>query len=63
MIFASGIQWRYILTVGGFVAVIVTLFILLVGVFPEFLTETLKIDLYKLSRFSGWFDPFWNDGK
>ena len=58
MIFASGIQWRYILSVGGFVAVIVTLFILLVGVFPEFLTETLKIDLYKLSRFSGWFDPF-----
>ena len=30
MIFASGIQWRYILTVGGFVVVIVTLFILLV---------------------------------
>ncbi len=58
MIFASGIQWRYILTVAGIVAVGITIFILLVGVFPEFLTETLGIDSYKLDRFTAWFDPF-----
>lgn len=58
MIFASGIQWRYILTVGGIAVVVITAFILLVGVFPEFLTDVLKIQAYKLSRFSGWFDPF-----
>lgn len=58
MIFSSGIQWRYILTVGGIVIVLITTFILLVGVFPEFLTGTLGIDAYKLSRFFGWFDPF-----
>ncbi|WP_338507245.1 FtsW/RodA/SpoVE family cell cycle protein [Turicibacter sp. KK003] len=58
MIFSSGIQWRYILTVGGIVIVLIATFILLVGVFPEFLTGTLGIDAYKLSRFFGWFDPF-----
>ncbi|BEH91327.1 MAG: FtsW/RodA/SpoVE family cell cycle protein [Turicibacter sp.] len=58
MIFSSGIQWRYILTVGGIVIVLMATFILLVGVFPEFLTGTLGIDAYKLSRFFGWFDPF-----
>ena len=58
MIFSSGIRWRYILTVGGIVIVLIATFILLVGVFPEFLTGTLGIDAYKLSRFFGWFDPF-----
>ena len=58
MIFSSGIQWRYILTVGGIVIVLIATFILLVGVFPEFLTGTLGIDAYKLSRLFGWFDPF-----
>ena len=58
MIFSSGIQWRYILTVGGIVIVLIATFILLVGVFPEFLTGTLGIDAYKLSRFFGLFDPF-----
>ncbi len=58
MIFASGIQWRYIITVGGIVTLVITAFILLVGVFPEFLTDVLKIQGYKLNRFSGWFDPF-----
>lgn len=58
MIFASGIQWRYILTVGGIAVLVITGFILLVGVFPEFLTDVLKVQPYKLSRFYGWFDPF-----
>lgn len=58
MIFASGIQWRYILTIGGISLVLITIFILLVTVFPEFLTHVLKIDGYKLSRFYGWFNPF-----
>lgn len=58
MIFASGIQWRYILVVGGIVIALITAFILLVGVFPDFLTGTLKVDAYKLNRFFGWFDPF-----
>ena len=58
MIFASGIQWRYILSVATLVAIVVTLFILLVGVFPDFLTNTLGIQSYKLNRFYAWFDPF-----
>ena len=58
MIFASGIQWRYILTVGGIAALVIVGFILLVGVFPEFLINVLKVQPYKLSRFYGWFDPF-----
>lgn len=58
MIFASGIQWRYVLTIGGICLVLITIFILLVTTFPEFLSETLKIDSYKLSRFYGWFSPF-----
>ena len=58
MIFASGIQWRYIVTVGGIAALVIVGFILLVGVFPEFLINVLKVQPYKLSRFYGWFDPF-----
>lgn len=58
MIFASGIQWRYILTVGGLVVALITVFIVLVGLFPDFLTNTLGIASYKLNRFFGWFDPF-----
>ncbi|MBQ8993344.1 MAG: FtsW/RodA/SpoVE family cell cycle protein [Turicibacter sp.] len=58
MIFASGIQWRYIVTVGGIAVLVIVGFILLVGVFPEFLTNVLKVQPYKLSRFYGWFDPF-----
>ena len=58
MIFASGIQWRYIVTVGGIATLVIVGFILLVGVFPEFLINVLKVQPYKLSRFYGWFDPF-----
>lgn len=58
MIFSSGIQWRYIFTVGSIGAILITVFILLVSTFPDFLTETLGIQAYKLSRFFGWFDPF-----
>lgn len=58
MIFASGIQWRYILTVGGLAIALITLFIVLVGIFPDFLTDTLGVAPYKLNRFFGWFDPF-----
>ena len=58
MIFASGIQWRYIVTVGGIAVLVIVGFILLVGVFPEFLINVLKVQPYKLSRFYGWFDPF-----
>lgn len=58
MIFASGIQWRYILTLCGIIIIGVVIFILLVSIFPEFLTEVLNIQLYKLNRFYGWFDPF-----
>lgn len=58
MILASGIQWRYILTIGGISLLLMTIFILLVTIFPEFLTDVLKIKGYKLGRFYGWFDPF-----
>lgn len=58
MIFSSGIKWRYIFIVGSIGAIGITLFVLLVGAFPEFLTNTLGIQAYKLSRFFGWFDPF-----
>ena len=58
MILASGIQWRYIVTFGGISLLLITIFILLVTVFPEFLTDVLKIKGYKLNRFYGWFEPF-----
>ncbi|MTM83798.1 FtsW/RodA/SpoVE family cell cycle protein, partial [Turicibacter sanguinis] len=58
MIFSSGIKWRYIFIVGSIAMVGITIFILAVGVFPDFLTNVLGIQAYKLSRFFGWFDPF-----
>lgn len=58
MIFSSGIKWRYIFIIGSIAMVGITIFILAVGVFPDFLTNVLGIQAYKLSRFFGWFDPF-----
>ena len=58
MIFSSGIKWRYIFFVGSIAMVGITIFILAVGVFPDFLTNVLGIQAYKLSRFFGCFDPF-----
>ena len=58
MIFTSGIKWRYIFVVGSLLTIVITVFITLVGVFPDFVTDTLGVAPYKLSRFFGWFDPF-----
>lgn len=58
MIFTSGIKWRYIFIVGSLLTVVITIFITLVAVFPDFVTNTLGVAPYKLSRFFGWFDPF-----
>ena len=58
MIFASGIKWRYILSVLSIVVVLIGGFILLVTAAPDFLMDTLGVQPYQLSRFYGWFDPF-----
>ncbi|MGL4337926.1 MAG: FtsW/RodA/SpoVE family cell cycle protein [Turicibacter sp.] len=58
MIFASGIKWRYIFSVVGIGTLIIGSFMILVVYMPDFLQDTLGIASYKLSRFSGWFDPF-----
>lgn len=58
MIFTSGIKWRYIFIVGGILLTLIFIFVLSVTVFPDFLTEILNVDTYKLNRFYGWFDPF-----
>jgi len=58
MLLGAGIQWRFILSVGGFAALFTTLFISLVRYYPEFLLDVVGIEPYQLSRFNGWFDPF-----
>ena len=58
MLLVSGIQWRYILVVGSISAVVITAFIVLVKIYPDFLINTVGIAPYRIARFSGWFDPF-----
>jgi len=58
MLLIGGIQWRYVIIIGGLAVIIITLFVVTASRYPEFLTNTLGIAPYRISRFSGWFDPF-----
>ena len=58
MLLGAGIQWRYILTVGGLIGVTVGGFLFLVRYHQDFLIHTIGIEPYRISRFNGWFDPF-----
>lgn len=58
MLLIGGIQWRYVLIIGGLAVIMITLFVITASRYPEFLTNTLGIAPYRIARFSGWFDPF-----
>ena len=60
MIFASGIKWRYIVSVLLVIVIGGGGFLILVSSNPEFLINNLGVQPYQLSRFYGWFDPFGN---
>ena len=58
MLLIGGIHWRYIIVIGGLTLFIVSLFIITANRYPDILINTLGIAPYRISRFSGWFDPF-----
>ena len=58
MLLGAGIQWRYILTVGGIAIITIGSFLFLVRYHQDFLINGLGIEPYRIARFNGWFDPF-----
>jgi rod shape determining protein RodA len=59
MLLTGGVLWRYILTVGGIAGIGTGGFLYLARYQADFLVAKLGTDFgYRISRFSGWFDPF-----